>query len=142
MAGTNRDHGGMSESTTTDVRRSVPPVVGILMGVMAVSLAVMSSLHLSGGLAGGSPPFRDDGAGIAEAVIAVVLAGGVVAVFRTPGAARVAALGTTGFAIVGFLVGLSFTLRGGSTVDVIYHAVGLAVLVFTMISSLRSSTHR
>ncbi|HVV24312.1 MAG TPA: hypothetical protein VHF06_33065 [Pseudonocardiaceae bacterium] len=109
---------------------------------MAVSLAVMSSLHLTGGLPSGSGAFRSDGAGIAEAVIAVVLAGGVVAVFGSPATARTSALATVGFAIVGFLVGLSFTLRGGSAIDLTYHLVGLGVLAVTMIMAIRSSTDR
>lgn len=113
--------------TTTSVR----PVVAILMGAVAVSLAVMSSLHLTGGLPGGSPPFQSDGAGIAEAVIAVVLAGATVTVLRAGAYARTTAIAATGFAIVGFLVGLSFTVRGGSTVDVTYHAIGLTVLAVT-----------
>jgi hypothetical protein len=72
----------------------------------------------------------------------VVLAGGVVAVFRSPATARVPALATVGFAIVGFLVGLSFTLRGGSAIDLTYHAVGLGVLALTMIMLWKSSTDR
>ena len=80
-----------------------------LMGLIAASLAVFATLHLTGILGGGSKPFRPDDAGIAEAITAVVLAYGSVVLLRTPGRARVPALVATGFAIVSFIVGLSFT---------------------------------
>jgi hypothetical protein len=43
----------------------------------------------------------------------------------------------TNFAIVGFAVGLSFTLRGGGTVDVVYHALMLPLLLLTLVVLLR-----
>lgn len=107
------------------------------MGAVAASLVVMSVLHLSGVIQGGSKPYRPGGAGIAEAVIAVVLATGAFALRRAPGRARRLALGATGFAIAGFLVGLSFTLRGGSPVDIAYHLTGLPVLLITLAFLLR-----
>ncbi|MGH3797803.1 MAG: hypothetical protein ACRDSP_23270 [Pseudonocardiaceae bacterium] len=47
-----------------DVSKSV----GVLMGIEAASLAVMSFLHLHGDLRGGSTPFQPSAAGIAEAI--------------------------------------------------------------------------
>jgi hypothetical protein len=48
------------------------------------------------------------------------------------GRTRTAALATTSFAIVGFLVGLNFTVRGGDAPDVAYHLVMLPILVVTL----------
>ena len=42
-----------------------------------------------------------------------------------------------GSAVVGFLVGLTFTVQGGDPVDVAYHAVMLPVLLATAIALLR-----
>jgi hypothetical protein len=102
-----------------------------LMGLIAASLAVFATLHLAGILGGGSKPFRSDDAGIAEAITGIVLAYGAVDLLRKPGRARVTALVATGFAIVSFIVGLSFTVRGGDTTDVAYHAIGLPLLLST-----------
>jgi hypothetical protein len=114
------------------------------MAVVAASLAVMSSLHLSGVLASGSPPFRSSDAGIAEAVIGIVLLAGAVAVWRNPDRARSAALFAIGFAVVGFVVGISITISGGNAVDITYHATVLPILAVTMtflIRSRRRPTH-
>jgi hypothetical protein len=100
--------------------------IAALMGFVAATLVVASVLHLSGAVDGGSPPFHADRAGIAEAVIAVVLAGGAFALLR--GARRVA-LGAVVFAVAGFGVGLSMTVRGGGAADIAYHAAVLPLLV-------------
>jgi hypothetical protein len=107
------------------------------MGFEALSLAVASTLHLSRALGGGSKPFNPRAAGIAEAAIGIVLAAGLVALLRDSGRGRRAALAATAFAIVGFVVGLTFTVQGGDPVDVAYHAVMLPVLVATAIGLLR-----
>ena len=62
-------------------------------------------------------------------MIAVVVAAGVVVCLQAASYARAVAVGVTAFAVVGFLVGLWFTVQGGSAVDLAYHGVGLAVLV-------------
>jgi len=100
-----------------------------LMGFVAATLAVMSALHLAGVLDDGSPPFDPDRAGIAEAVIALVLAGGAVALAR--GARRVAFLAVV-FAIAGFGVGLSMTIRGHAGWDIAYHATVLPLLLLAL----------
>lgn len=106
--------------------------IGGLSALVAVSLAVMSALHLSGAIRAVSAPDTASGAGIAEAVIAVVLVAGAVAILRAPvDMARAVGLGTVGFAILGFLVGLTFTLRGGTTADITYHLSTLPVLLLT-----------
>jgi hypothetical protein len=48
------------------------------------------------------------------------------------------AIATAVFALVGFVVGLTFTLRGGGPVDVTYHIVMLPLLVVTLDLLLRS----
>jgi hypothetical protein len=120
----------------------VHAVVGVLMGVEAASLAVMSFLHLRGGLHGGSSPFRPSAAGIAEAIIGLALVAAVVTVWWAPHRARPIALGAVGFAIVGFVVGLNFTIRGGNATDIAYHATVLPVLVLTLVLLLRRQVHR
>src|SRR5205085_1990884 len=72
---------------------------------------------------------RPDRAGIAEAVIAVVLAAGAAALVR---GARGVALGAVAFAIAAFGVGLSMTVRGGAAGDIAYHATMMPLLVFTL----------
>jgi hypothetical protein len=41
-------------------------------------------------------------------------------------------MGAVGFAILGFVVGLGFTIGGSSVVDVTYHATVLPILVVTL----------
>ena len=100
-----------------------------LMGFEAATLVVASTLHLAGAVDDGSPPFRPDRAGIAEAVIAVVLAAGAAALVR---GARGVALGAVAFAIAAFGVGLSMTVRGGAAGDIAYHATMMPLLFFTL----------
>jgi peptidoglycan/LPS O-acetylase OafA/YrhL len=105
-----------------------------LMVVQVVSLAVVSALHLSG-----VDGHEATGAGIAEAVICVVLLGGAFA-YRRARWGRAAAVVATGFAILGFCYGLSVTARGDDVSDVIYHATVLPLLVVTMILIIRAKT--
>jgi hypothetical protein len=107
------------------------------MSLEAASLAVIASLHLSHLLGGGKKPFRPTPAGIAEAIIGVVLLYGIAALLRRSAHAREVALATIAFAIVGFIVGLTFTLRGGDTIDIAYHATVLPLLVVTLLIGLR-----
>ncbi|MGH9095418.1 MAG: hypothetical protein ACRDXE_09685 [Acidimicrobiales bacterium] len=108
---------------------TIVPRVAALMAVEAVSLAVASALHLSGRVHGRSAPFDADHAGVAEAIIGIVLAAGAVAMFRAPGRARKIGMAATSFAIVGFLVGLSMTTRGGDLPDIAYHLSVLPLLI-------------
>jgi len=104
--------------------------IAALITFEAAPLAVASALHLTGAIHGGSRPFD---AGIAEAIICVLLAAGAAALLRVPDRGRPVALAATGFAIAGFIAGLTFTVRGGDAPDVIYHATMLPVLVATLI---------
>jgi hypothetical protein len=118
-------------------RRWVPAV----LAAVVVSLAVASALHLSGQVHGRGAPFDADGAGIAEAVIGVVLAVGVVALWRnadSPGARRLG-LCAVGFAIAGFGWGLSLTARGGHWPDIGYHLAVLPLLVAGFVQVLWDS---
>ena len=107
-----------------------------LMLFVAATLGVASALHLSGGVHG-SPPFDADQAGLAEALIGVVLAGCALVMLRTPVRARGAGLAGTAFAVAGFGVGLSFTVQGGHASDIAYHVVLLPVLLVAFVVLVR-----
>jgi hypothetical protein len=95
-----------------------------LLALESATLAVFATLHLTGALRIGASG-RSYGAGIAEALICIALAGGALA------RGRRIPLFALGFAIFGFLVGLSFTVGSGDTIDLVYHLVMLPVLVAT-----------
>ena len=106
-----------------------PRRLAALMVVIAASLAVASIVHLTGHVSGRTDLYDADDAGIAEAVIGVVLAAGAVVMFRSPERARRAGLAATGFALAGFLVGLSITARAGHWPDIAYHTAILPLLL-------------
>jgi hypothetical protein len=108
------------------------------MALEAASLAVVSALHLSGLVHGRGPAFSATGAGVAEAVIGLVLLAGAVTLARGGPAGRPAALAATGFAIAGFIYGLSLTVRGGDLPDVTYHATVLPLLIVTLVLIVRA----
>jgi hypothetical protein len=99
----------------------------------AATLAVVASLHLGGVLDGGSEPFDPTAAGIAEAIIGVALAVGAAALLRKSAHAWEIAVATTLLAIAGFVLGLTFTVRGGGGIDVAYHMAMLPLLLLTLI---------
>lgn len=109
--------------------------LGALMGFEVATLVVASTLHLTGVLNGGKPPHGVNRAGIAEAIIAVALAGGALGLLRGK---RPVAIGTIVFAIAGFGVGLSMTAREGAPGDVAYHATMLPILFFTLVAAWRT----
>ncbi|HEU5003769.1 MAG TPA: hypothetical protein VFW71_13485 [Actinomycetota bacterium] len=117
--------------------RRVPRSAAILMAAEAASLAVMSTLHLSGVVGGGTPPYRPSAAGIAEAVIGAVLAVGAGAGWRAPARSWAGVVAAVGFAIAGFLVGVTITISGGPAIDIAYHCTVLPVLVLTLFLLLR-----
>jgi hypothetical protein len=112
--------------------------IAALMAFEAVMLAVISPLHLSHVLSGGAKPFNPTAAGVAEAIIGIALTAGALALIRETRHAQHTALAATGFAIIGFLVGLSFTLRGGAAIDVAYHTAILPLLVVNLAALLRT----
>ncbi len=104
------------------------------MAVEAATVGAFAVLHLSGALRIGSSGRPSYGAGVAEALICITLVAGAWALVRSGSATargRRAALGALAFAIFGFLVGLSFTVGSGDTIDLAYHLVMLPVLVAT-----------
>jgi hypothetical protein len=107
------------------------------MAVVAASLVVASLAHLSGNVHGRGEPFNARHAGVAEAIIAVVLGGGALALRRGSGSARSIGLASAGFAVAGFFVGLNFTARGGDLPDIAYHVTVLPVLVGTVVALVR-----
>ena len=114
--------------------------IALLMCAVAATLAVMSFLHLSGILGGGTKSFNPSGAGVAEAVICLALSYGATGLLRRWPRAQKVALAATGFAIVGFIIGLRFTLEGGDAIDVAYHLSVLPILLVTLIALLRIRT--
>jgi EmrB/QacA subfamily drug resistance transporter len=119
-------------STMTNASRPVRHSIAILIGLEASTLAIMSALHLTGILAGGTSPFNRTHAGIAEALISVLLICGAAALAGYPAHGRSVALGTLGFAILGVIVGLNFTIQGGDAIDIAYHAALLPLLLVTL----------
>lgn len=119
--------------------RRIDRRVATLMIVIAASLAVASTVHLAGHVRGRSDLFDARDAGIAEAVIGAVLLAGAAAMFSAPARARTVGLATTGFAIVGFLVGLSITARAGHLPDIAYHLTVLPFLVGAFVALYRSA---
>jgi len=111
-------------------------IVG-LIGVEASTLAIMSVLHLTGIVAGGTRPYRPTAAGIAEAVIGAVLTVGAAALTRSSRHGRDTAVAALGFAILGVIAGLSFTIRGGGAIDIAYHATLLPLLLITLAAMSR-----
>jgi hypothetical protein len=108
--------------------------IAALMGFEALTLAIISPLHLSGALGGGTKPFNPTAAGTAEAIIGALLLIGALALVRDR---RRTAIAATTFATVGFLVGLSFTLRSGDGIDIAYHATMLPLLLLTLLALRR-----
>jgi len=113
--------------------RSVERRVAGLLAFVAITLAVASVLHLSGQVHGRSEPFDPTDAGIAEAIIGVVLGAGAVVMLRSPARGRAVGLATIVFAIVGFLVGLTITIEGGAAPDIAYHCTILPLLILSLI---------
>jgi hypothetical protein len=112
--------------------------IALLMLFEAATLVMVASLHLGGILGEGSEPFDPIAAGIAEAIIAVALAAGAAALLRKSARAREIAVAASLFAIAGFVLGLTFTVRGGGAIDIAYHAAMLPLLLLTLIVLLRS----
>jgi hypothetical protein len=93
-----------------------------LMAFEALTLAIISPVHLIGG---------SYGAGFAEGLICLALLVGLAN-------GRRASIAALSFAIFGFLLGLTFTVRGGEAVDLVYHAVMLPVLTGTLMLLMRT----
>ena len=111
----------------------------MLMAFEAATLAVAATVHLAGYTpAGSKPPFDASHAGVAEAIIGVALAYGAIEVLRSSSRAWAAAVATTSFAILGFVVGLTITAQGGDVPDVAYHLIMLPLLIASLVILARS----
>ncbi len=111
--------------------------IGGLMLAEAVTFGVASYLHLQGRIPLGFTTISGEhfpDAATPEAIIGAVVAAGALLVLAAPGRARRAALGVTGFAILGVAVGLA-AVAGRSTgnvaADLTYHALIMAALLVT-----------
>jgi hypothetical protein len=122
-----------STARTAPARRAEGDRVVFWVAVgVGVSLLVMSVLHLTHVISGGSAPYDPDAAGTAEGVIALVLLIAADRLRREPDTARGFVLGALVFAVAGFVLGLVFTTTGGTAVDVAYHSVGLPLLLLAL----------
>jgi hypothetical protein len=121
-------------TATRPGRRPPSTALGVLIAVAAASFAVASVIHAGTeiplGLTTVSDPFP--GAAIPEAVLALVVAAGAVAVFTRRPAARGIAVMATVFALLGTAYGLTVTLRSARTGDVAYHVGILVVLAIIL----------
>ncbi len=97
----------------------------------------MALLHLTSSLGAGLDSFSAPDAGVAEAVICIVMAYGAVRLMRGAPRARGVAIASTAFAIVGFVIGLGETVRGGDALDIAYHVTMLPLLVLTLRALVR-----
>jgi hypothetical protein len=113
-------------------------LVATLMLLEAASLAIASSLHLGGLVHGRTASFDPDAAGIAEAVIGVVLAVAAIAIFRSGMRARALGIAANSFALFGFAVGISETAGGGDVPDIAYHAAVIPLLVVGLVALVRA----
>lgn len=139
MTGSHHPH---PQTTTQDRRPGVSRWIGALMLAEAATFGIASYLHLRGHIplgftTIGGEDFPD--AATPEAIIGAVLAAAAALVLTAPGRARRAALGATGFAILGTAVGLA-AVSGRSTgnvaADLTYHAAIMAALLVSFTIAL------
>jgi hypothetical protein len=138
------------DSVTTEQRRGLRTDrrFAVVMLVEAATFGVASYLHLDGRIALGFTTITGEHFGrasVPEAVIGAVLAVGAVVVAVAPGRARTAALGATGFAVLGVLAGLGFVLtssRPHIAVDLAYHLTMLLVLLAGLVVLARTGHGR
>jgi hypothetical protein len=121
-------------TATRPGRRPPSTALGVLIAMAAVSFAVASIVHAGTAIPLGVTTVRDPfpGAAIPEAVIALVVAAGAVAVFTRRPTARGIAVMATLFALLGTAYGLTVTLRSARTGDIAYHLGILVVLAVTL----------
>jgi hypothetical protein len=115
--------------------------IAAAMGALATGLAAMSILHLSGILDPDATPGGVNEAGVIEAVICIVMVAGAVALVTDARRAAGMALASLAFAIVGFLLGLTVSIRDGQAIDAAYHAIVLPLLALTA-TAVHTHRHR
>lgn len=107
--------------------------VGVLMAIAAVTFGIASAVHFGDTIPLGFVTVHDPypGAKFPEMIIGAVMAAGSVPVLARMRFARLAGTIATGFAVLGTLAGLHFTLGGGRMGDLEYHFGVLTLLVVT-----------
>src|SRR4051794_40025252 len=134
----------MSAVLTTRATPTTPTTrrVAAAMIAIAASLAVASAIHLFGNVQGRNDLYDASDAGMAEAIIGLVVLAGGVRLWRAGRRGRSAGLLALGFAVVGFLVGITITARAGHAPDIGYHAVVLPTLIACFVALVRPSADR
>lgn len=127
----------MRAMTRIDKKQKRQRRIALVMGLEATTLAVMALLHLTSSLGAGLDSFSAPDAGVAEAVICIVMAYGAARLMRGAPRARGVAIASTALAIVGFVIGLGETVRGGDAIDIAYHVTMLPLLVLTLRALVR-----
>jgi hypothetical protein len=121
--------------TRVDYWRRRPPVTAaVLMTLAAAAFAIVSIVHFGVDIPVGFTTVSDSfpGAAPAEAVIAAVVAIGATAVLTRRRRGRGIALGTTSFALLGTVYGLTITVNSTRRGDVAYHLSILATLLIIL----------
>jgi hypothetical protein len=115
----------------------VTSMVAVLMAIAAAAYAIASLVHFGLAIPLGFATLRDPfpGAAAPEAVIAIVLLGGAIAVARRVEGAWLAALLGSAFSGLLTLFGLSITLREARFGDVAYHlgVLGLVAVILALV---------
>jgi hypothetical protein len=132
----------------SDRQHAVTRGFGIVMLAEAATLGIASYLHRDGHIALGFTMItgeRFPEAATPEAIIGGVLAVGAAFVLAAPRRAARIAIGTTGFALLGVIIGIAAVLgssRPDITADLTYHAILLPALVVTFVLLLLRRTAR
>lgn len=115
-------------------RRRPAVAAGVLMALAAAAYAVASIVHFGVDIPVGFTTISDSfpSAAAPEAVIAAVVAIGAAAALTRRTNSKAIAVGTTSFALLGTVYGLSITLNSTRTGDVAYHLSILATLLIVL----------
>jgi hypothetical protein len=114
----------------------------VVMLAVAATVGIASYLHLDGRIPLGFTTVSGEHfsrVSVPEAILGVVLAAGAVVVTVAPRRARAVALGAVGFAVLGVLGGLGFTLISSPHIaaDLAYHLSVLVVLLAALLALAR-----
>jgi hypothetical protein len=115
--------------------RPVDRWLAVAMLAEAATTFIASYLHRDGRIPLGFTVIRGErfpGASTPELIIGIVLTLGAVFLLTAPPWGRRVAIGATGFAIFGFLLGSAIVLTSSRpSIDLAYHATLLAALIAT-----------
>lgn len=118
-------------------------IAALLLAVAAATFWAASGIHfgLTVPLGFATVSDRFAGAAVPEAVVGTVVALGAIALWSGRAEGRGIALATTSFATLVTLYGISVTVSGGRTLDVVYH-VSVLVILFASLGILLSERRR